>query len=131
MNGVSVTLKKIGWLAHERHMDIRLVTALGTHESVSEAPPETVRLPYVYDLALPYYEDLHLRIPSILKALKSLNELEPDEIFISTPGPWDYWADGLAASRSPLQSACTTRISRPRSKRSLATNRFRSYARST
>jgi len=97
MNGVSVTLKKIGWLAHEKGMDIRLVTALGIHESIAEAPPETVRLPFVYDLALPYYEDLHLRVPSILKALKLLNELEPDEIFISTPGPVGLL--GLLASR--------------------------------
>ena len=98
LNGVSVTLKKIGWASHERGRDLSLVTALTPEEwSRSELPPETLNLPFVYNFKLPYYERYIMKVPAILKALEMIHDFDPDEIYISTPGPIGML--GLLASR--------------------------------
>lgn len=87
MNGVSVTLKKLGWKFHNDCIDVRLVSALLDSELSDELPPNFMNLKACYSFQLPYYKQYIVKIPSLLKALKQFNEYEPDEIFISTPGP--------------------------------------------
>jgi predicted metal-dependent phosphoesterase TrpH/glycosyltransferase involved in cell wall biosynthesis len=79
LNGVSVTLRDLGWMAHREGRDLRLVTSLLPEELSSEIPPNVI--------ALPYYESLRVKVPSVLTCLKELFAVDPDEVFISSPGP--------------------------------------------
>mgnify|MGYP005834184771 FL=1 len=87
MNGVSMTLRKIGWLAHQKGLDLRLVTSLAPNENQLALPAGTIVLPSIYDFVVPHYEDLRLKVPSVLQALKQIEHLEPEEVYVSTPGP--------------------------------------------
>ncbi len=87
LNGVSITLKKIGWLCSEQNREMKIVTSLLPDEQNKDIPPIVINLPASYSFKLPYYEKIRLKIPSILTALKNLYEFDPDEIIISTPGP--------------------------------------------
>jgi glycosyltransferase involved in cell wall biosynthesis len=87
LNGVSITLKNLGWRFYSSGIDVRFVTSLMDKEINEELPPNTINLPSVGSFHLPYYEQYIIKIPSLLKALKILHEIEPDEIYISTPGP--------------------------------------------
>ncbi|MCB2198454.1 glycosyltransferase [bacterium] len=87
MNGPSVTLKNMGWEFYKNGIDVKIVTSLREDEITEELPPNTINLPRVHDFELPYYSQYSIKIPSVLKAMKLLNDFEPDEIFISTPGP--------------------------------------------
>lgn len=87
MNGVSVTLKKLGWKFSASGIDFRFASALLETELSDELPPNFMNLEACYSFRLPYYKQYIVKIPSLLKALKKFNEYEPDEIFISTPGP--------------------------------------------
>lgn len=87
MNGVSKTLNKIGWLTFIRGQQVRIVSSFPPEEATQEFPPEVINLPYIYEFALPNYEHYRLRVPSLLRAMKVLYEYEPDEIYVSTPGP--------------------------------------------
>lgn len=87
MNGPSVTLRNMGWAFYANGIDVRIVTSLLEEEVDSELPPNTINLPRLIDFELPYYSQYTIKIPSVLKAMKMLHSLQPDEIFISTPGP--------------------------------------------
>ena len=87
LNGVSVTLKRLGWEFYAHGIDVRIATALLKEELSEDLPPNTMNLPIVATFRLPYYERYIIKIPSLLQALKELQEFEPDEIFVSTPGP--------------------------------------------
>ena len=97
LNGVSVTLKSIAWLAHKRHLPLRIVTSLLDHEDTDEIAPSVLRLPCITSFPLPYYEHQVLKVPSILRAMKLIYDEDPDEIIISTPGPIGLL--GLALSK--------------------------------
>ncbi len=87
LNGVSVTLRKIAQLAESRDPGVRIVTALTEDEAGDLLTENIVCLPYTESFSLPGYEKYLIKIPSILKALNIIAEYEPDEIFVSTPGP--------------------------------------------
>jgi glycosyltransferase involved in cell wall biosynthesis len=87
LNGPSVTLKQIGWLSHEKGMEIKIVGSLAPEELPTDLPPNLVNLPYVQAFPLPLYDAYLMKVPSILKALEILTQYEPDEVYISTPGP--------------------------------------------
>lgn len=87
LNGVSVTLKKLGWLCHESGRNMKLVTSLLPGEVNREISPNLINIPAVHHLPLPYYPKLMLKVPSILSALKEIYEYGPDEVYISSPGP--------------------------------------------
>lgn len=104
LNGVAVTLKKIGWIANETNRNITIATSLLDGEISKELPPNTLNLPYIYNFKLPYYEKYILKVPALLKSIKMIDRVEPDEIFISTPGPIGLL--GLLAAKS-LNVKCT------------------------
>ncbi len=87
LNGPAMTLKKLGWLAHERGIKLSLVSSLFEHERMPDLPPNVINLPMLFTWQLPWYKTLTLRIPSLIKALRIVKEYRPDEIYISTPGP--------------------------------------------
>jgi len=92
LNGPSVTLKKLGWLAHERGMNLHLVSSLKDDEMSDELPPNLINLPYTFAFKLPYYDKYTLKIPAVRKSLELLKRYNPDEIYISTPGPIGIFA---------------------------------------
>jgi glycosyltransferase involved in cell wall biosynthesis len=87
LNGISVILKKIGWLSSIKGRNLKIVTSLLDEEINQELPPNVLPLPFIYSFNLPYYEKYILKIPSILRSLKEIYQFELDEIYISTPGP--------------------------------------------
>jgi len=97
LNGVSVTLRTIGWLAYQKGYDIKFVTCLPDNELDDQLPPNIMNLKVLHDFSLPYYEKQKIRIPSVLKALEEIYAFEPDEVYISTPGP--VGMTGLLASK--------------------------------
>jgi len=92
LNGPSVTLKKLGWLAHEKNLKLYLVSSLLEEEITDELPPNFVNLPFLYAFKLPYYDKYTLKIPALIRALRLIKSYNPDEIFISTPGPVGLFA---------------------------------------
>lgn len=87
LNGVSVTLKKIGWLAYKKSKNLKIISSLLEKEINDELPPNLINLKPIVDFKLPHYEEHNLNIPSILSALKEISLYDVDEIYISTPGP--------------------------------------------
>lgn len=87
INGVSVTLKKLGWQFWADGIDVRFATCLLENELSDDLPPNVMNLRTCYHFLLPYYEDYCVKIPSVLKAFNEIDEYQPDEIFVSTPGP--------------------------------------------
>ena len=86
LNGVSMTLQTIGKLAEEKGHDIKIMSSLSKQQQ-SSIPRSTLVIPPLYSFQLPHYEDLGINVPSVLRMLKQIYEYNPDEIYISTPGP--------------------------------------------
>lgn len=87
LNGVSMTLQTIGKLAEEKGYDIRIMSSLSAEQQRDDIPNTTLVIPPLYSFQLPHYEDLDINVPSVLRMLKQVYEYNPDEIYISTPGP--------------------------------------------
>ncbi len=87
LNGVSTTLKNIGYVSYRLNKELKIVSSL-LHEEIDDSlPPNLINIPSVFHFKMPFYEKLNIKIPSILSAIKMIYEYEPDEIYISTPGP--------------------------------------------
>jgi glycosyltransferase involved in cell wall biosynthesis/predicted metal-dependent phosphoesterase TrpH len=87
MNGVSVTLQKLGSLAHEKNLGLHIITAFDGNDKKGEIPKNTINLPSIFSFRLPGYERYDMKIPSVLKSIETIYQYGPDEIIISTPGP--------------------------------------------
>lgn len=87
LNGVSMTLQTIGRLAEEKGYDIRIMSSLTEEQLKNDLPQTTLSTPPIYTFQLPHYENLNINVPSVLRMLKQVYEYNPDEIYISTPGP--------------------------------------------
>jgi glycosyltransferase involved in cell wall biosynthesis len=87
LNGVSVTLQTIGRLADEKGYDIRILASLDPEKELDELPQSTLTVPPIHEFQLPHYEQLRIKVPSILRLLKTVYAYNPDEVYISTPGP--------------------------------------------
>ena len=87
LNGVSMTLQTIGKLAEEKGYDIRIMASLTETQSAAGLPGSTLVIPPLYNFQLPHYEELNINVPSVLRMLKLVYDYNPDEIYISTPGP--------------------------------------------
>ncbi len=124
LNGVSMTLQTIGKLAAEKGYDICIMASLTEQQKKQGIPDTTLSTPPLYTFPLPHYEDLKINVPSVLRMLKQICSYNPDEIYISTPGPV-----GLLGC---LSAACWVRksresiilISRPKLTPSLPNLRF-------
>lgn len=87
LNGVSMTLQTIGKLAEEKNHDIRIMASLSAEQLGQDIPRSTLNVPPLYSFQLPHYDDLNINVPSTLRMLKQIYAYNPDEIYISTPGP--------------------------------------------
>ena len=86
-NGVSVTLKTIGRLCLEKKKNLMLLTSLLETEKDDSLPIQFINIPAIHYFPMLHYENIKIKIPSFLDALKKIYEYDPDEIYISTPGP--------------------------------------------
>lgn len=94
---IAATLETIRRISGGSEGEIKVITSLGNSSGSGDLPPGTVDLPEVHTIKLPYCEPGNFRIPSVLSALKVIYEQDPDEIYISTPGPLGL--TGLMAAR--------------------------------
>lgn len=87
LNGVSMTLQTIGRLADEKNYGIRIMSCLTEEQQTEELPRSSLVIPPQHSFRLPHYEELKINVPSVLRMLKAVYEEDPDEIYVSTPGP--------------------------------------------
>ena len=87
LNGVSVTLQKIGWLAVRGNADLTLVSCLQEGQKCEGLPPNLLVLPHLLEFSPPFYSALSIKIPSVLSSLRQIACLNPEQIIVSTPGP--------------------------------------------
>jgi glycosyltransferase involved in cell wall biosynthesis len=80
-----MTLRQVAKAAHRRGDALRIVASLGSADG--DLPPTVTDLPHVFEFKLPYYETYTLRVPSVLRALRMIDDFQPDAIVVSTPGP--------------------------------------------
>ncbi len=85
LNGVSVTLKNIGWLSHKRGDELHIIGTLPKDRMDDSLPPNYINLPPVFIFPLPYYKTLQAIWPSFSKVIYLFLKYRPDEVFISTP----------------------------------------------
>ncbi len=93
LNGVSVTLRSILREARKRGHDIRLAGCLPADGDATGV----LSLPWTMETGLSFYERQKIRMPSVLRALRLIQEHSPDVIVVSTPGP--VGVVGLLAAR--------------------------------
>lgn len=86
LNGVSVTLRNIGWKAYQRGEDLSIVSSLLDDEPRNELPPNVINLEPLFYSGLPYYDKLTFKVPSLLRMFETLSTREVDEVYISSPG---------------------------------------------
>ncbi|MCX7725882.1 MAG: glycosyltransferase [Chitinispirillaceae bacterium] len=87
LNGVSTTLKTIGNISYKLGKELKIVVSLLPEEEDNSLPPNLINVKNISHFPLPFYEKIKIKIPSILSALKIIYDYQPDEIYISTPGP--------------------------------------------
>jgi glycosyltransferase involved in cell wall biosynthesis/predicted metal-dependent phosphoesterase TrpH len=87
MNGVSMTLQKMSHLAHQKNLDLHVISCFDEDNTKAEFPKNTINLPSIFSFHLPGYERYCMRVPSVLKSIETVYQYGPDEIIISTPGP--------------------------------------------
>jgi glycosyltransferase involved in cell wall biosynthesis/predicted metal-dependent phosphoesterase TrpH len=87
LNGVGETLRKLGVVAHDRSLDLTIAACLLEGERLEPMPPNIMRLPCIFDYTPSFFKSYTLRVPSVLASVKMIYEADPDEIYISTPGP--------------------------------------------
>lgn len=87
INGVSATLSTIARMARPLGHRVRVAAALTEREQDRTLPPDLMRLPTIHLQTQDLYPGLPLRVPSLLRSLQMIQEFDPDEIVLSTPGP--------------------------------------------
>lgn len=87
LNGVSSTLRSVGFACHEEGREVMIAAPEAPTPDGMELPPNVLSLKTVHEFPLPHYEHVILRIPSLLGTLKQVHHYHPDEIIISSPGP--------------------------------------------
>ncbi len=88
LSGVSATLQEMSRLALDRNLDMKILTCLPpANERNSSVPPNIIDLPCIHSYTPEFFNTYTLRLPSVMAALKIVSDAEPDEIYVSTPGP--------------------------------------------
>ncbi len=85
LNGVSVTLRSIGWRSYHRGESLKLVSSIAPDEELKDLPPNYVNLEPIYRCKVPYYEKLEVKVPSLFKMIEQLADYRPDKVYISSP----------------------------------------------
>ncbi len=97
LSSVSAALEKIGNLTLEKDLPLPIILSSGDGENIRGTAIQRIDLPSIHSFRLPGHENYCLRIPSVLKSIEKIWQLDPDEIIILTPGPIGML--GLLAAR--------------------------------
>ena len=89
LNGVSVTLQKIADIANNENLRLNVVTIGNGSTKKFE---NVINLPVIDEFTLPYYKKYKIKIPSLLKSIKIIDQFDPDNIIISTPATTGLFA---------------------------------------
>lgn len=84
-------------MSYDKGYDLKIVSCLTPEEIDHRLPPNLINLKPIETFKLPYYEKITVKVPSVIRALEEIYDFEPDEVFISTPGPVGLL--GLLAAR--------------------------------
>ena len=87
LNGVSETIRKVGELCFQKHIDCTIVTSLPEKEMADVSVPNVLNLPLIYEYRASFFKTYTLRFASLLQSLQKIYAHYPDEILVSTPGP--------------------------------------------
>jgi glycosyltransferase involved in cell wall biosynthesis len=87
LNGPSETIQILARISEENGLQLQPVTCLLPEERTKKLPPGVICLPTLWTYNPAEFSLYTLRFPSILKSLQIINDQQPDEIIISTPGP--------------------------------------------
>ncbi len=84
INGVSRYIRQFSQWAERTGNDLHVFAF--DHPGLPDAP-NIHRIEPVFSAPTPGYEELRLHLPPLLSVLRQVNELQPDAIHVSTPGP--------------------------------------------
>ena len=87
LNGPSETIQHLARLSNDNGLQLQPVTCLLPEEMTKKLPPQVLSLPTLWTYNPSEFSLYTLRFPSILKSLQIINDQQPDEIIVSTPGP--------------------------------------------
>jgi len=93
LNGVSRFIQDMGEQAHAHGVELHIIT------STSKPIPQHSyihNLPYLFKIPMPFYQELDLVLPKKRAIKQLLQELQPDIVHISTPGPFGWSAKTIA-----------------------------------
>lgn len=80
-------LLALGRAAERLGLDVKMVTCFPPDSAPADLPLWVINLPFIFEFAVPDGDGVKLRIPAMLEALKIIHRYEPDEFWLSTPGP--------------------------------------------
>lgn len=93
LNGVSRFIQDMGEQAQHQQIDLQVITSTGKplpqHAYVHN-------LSCLFKMPMPFYQEMDLVWPSSKVIRSILNELKPDIVHISTPGPFGWRAKSIA-----------------------------------
>jgi glycosyltransferase involved in cell wall biosynthesis len=84
---VAVTVRTAGWYARMKAEKITVAAAQSTAACNGERSFSFLELETVHRFRIPRFEHLDMGVPSVLRALRKIQEFDPDEIYVSTQGP--------------------------------------------
>ena len=84
VNGVCRFIRNVGSMAAESERDLTIFTS--TKKSLP-SEPWIRNFDPVFSRAAPKYDTIQIVLPPVLRMLRAADELQPDAIHISTPGP--------------------------------------------
>jgi len=93
LNGVSRFIQDMGELAAINDVELHIIT------STSKSLPDKSyihNLSYRFRMPMPFYQELDLVWPNKKSIVNALNEIQPDVVHISTPGPFGWLAKNAA-----------------------------------
>ncbi len=93
LNGVSRFIQDMGEQAEKKGIELHIATA------TSKPIPDRAyihNLPYRFKVPMPFYQELDLVWPNKRAIKRLLEEIKPDLVHISTPGPFGWMAKSIA-----------------------------------
>lgn len=96
LNGVSRFIQDMGEQAHTNGIDLQIITS--TLKPIPDQP-YIHNLPYLFKMPMPFYQELDLVYPKTQAIKDLLDEMKPDVVHISTPGPFGWIAKRIAEKK--------------------------------
>lgn len=93
LNGVSRFIQDMGEQADQHDIDLQIITS--TQKDIPQKP-YIHNLPLRFKVPMPFYQELDLVYPKKKAIYDILEQLQPDVVHISTPGPFGWISKNIA-----------------------------------